>query len=130
MAKVAIFSEEQIKTFEYDEDTDVDLAYLTKEAAIKLNKEVDKIVNRTGADWSVVWNQKLGEAVVRRWYHRTDPDHPGFALPDGTPLPFNAENRDMMMKRCREFSMFVGENTVNATEFLNRGKETQKVKNS
>jgi len=130
MAKVAIFTEEQIKTFEYDEDTDVDLKYLTKEEAQELNKKVDKIVNRAGSDWAKVWNQVLGEAVVRGWRNRFDPDQPGFTLPDGTPLPFNAENRDMMMKSCREFSLFVGENTVNATEFLNRGKETQKVKNS
>lgn len=130
MAQVAIFDEEQIKTFEFDEDTDVELAYLTKEDAAKLNRNVEKIVNRTGADWALVWNQKLGERVVRGWRNRTKPDHPGFTLPDGTPLSFTPENRDMMMKRCREFSLFVGENTVNAKEFLNRVKETQIVKNS
>lgn len=130
MAKVAIFDEEQVKTFEFDEDTDVDLKYLTKEEARELNKAVEKIVNRTGADWSVVWNQKLGEEVVKGWRHRKNADHPGFTLPDGTPIPFTPENRDMMMKHCREFSLFVGENTVNAKEFLNRAVGKQKTKNS
>lgn len=130
MAKVAIFDEEQVKTFEFDEDTDVDLKYLTKEEARELNKAVEKIVNRTGTDWSVVWNQKLGEAVVKGWRHRTIADHPGFTLPDGTPISFTPENRDMMMKHCREFSLFVGENTVNAKEFLDRSKKAPAVKNS
>lgn len=132
MARVAIFDDEQLKTFEYDADTDVILAYLTKEEAVKLNKEVDKIIQRTGSDWSLVWNQKLGERVVRGWGHRTDKNHPGFVMPDGTPIQFNNENRDMMMKRNREFSLFVGQNSVDSKVFLElneAAKEKLAVKN-
>lgn len=133
MAKVAIFDDEQIKTFEYDEDTDVILAYLTKEEAVKLSKEVDKIVSRTGSDWSQVWNQKLAEKVVKGWHHRTDPDHPGFVLPGGCPIIFNAANRDMMMKRNREFSLFVSQNAVDGKAFLElkaAAEEKQETKNA
>ena len=128
MARVAIFDEEQIKTFEYDADTNVDMAYLTKEEAVKLNKDVDKIVSRTGSDWSLVWNQKLGERVVKGWHHRTDSNHPGFVMPDNSPIPFTPENRDMMMKRNREFSLFVGQNAVDAQIFLDMKKDAQDKK--
>ena len=115
MAKVAIFDEEQILDLEYDGDTNVLLLYLTKEEAVKLNKDVDKIVQRTGSDWSMVWNQKLGERCVRGWYNRLVEGHPGFVMPDNTPIPFNDANRDMMMKRNREFSLFVGQNAVDGS---------------
>ena len=130
MAKLAIFTDDQIRSFDFDEDTCVDLKYLTKDAALKLNKDVEKIVNRTGADWSVVWNQKLGEAVVVRWYHRTIDGHPGFTLPDGTPIPYTPDNRDMLMRHCREFSLFVGENSVAAKEYLERSQGAAIIKNS
>lgn len=132
MAKCAIFDDEQTKVIEYDADTDVVLAYLTKEEAVKLNKDVEKIVSRTGADWSLVWNQKLGERVVKGWYNRFDANHPGFVMPNGTPIQFTPENRDMMMKRNREFSLFVGQNTVDAQVFLDlkeEAKDKQEAKN-
>lgn len=125
MAKVAIFDDEQLKDFEYDEDTNVVLAYLTKEEAVKLNKEVEKIVQRTGADWSLVWNQKLGERVIKKWYNRLTEGHPGFVMPNNDPIPFTPENRDMMMKRNREFSLFVGQNSVDAQLFLDLKEEAQ-----
>ena len=129
MGKVAIFDDEQVRTFEFDEDTDVDLLFLTKEDALKLSKEVEKIVNRTGGDFSVIWNQKLGEKVIRGWRNRFNADHPGFVMPDGAPIQFTPENRDMMMKRNREFSLFVGENAVNAKEFIDRARERSETKN-
>ncbi len=128
MAKVAIFDDEQVKVFEYDDDTNVELAYLSKEEAQELSKKVDQIVSRTGSLWSKVWNQKLGERVVKRWFHRTNPDHPGLTLPNGTPIAFTPENRDMMMIRCREFSLFVGENTTSAKEFLAEKEQVSKDK--
>ena len=132
MGKCAIFSDEQIKTIEYDEDTDVILAYLTKEEAVKLNKEVEKIVNRTGSDWSLNWNQKLGERVIKGWKHRTDPGHPGFVMPDNTPIDFTPANRDMMMRRNREFSIFVGQNAIDCQLFLDlkdEAAEKAEIKN-
>lgn len=132
MGKVAIFDVPPVKTFEYDEDTNIDLEFLRKEDAQELNKEVDKIVARTGSDWNKVWNACLGRRVVKDWRHRTQADHPGFVLPDDTPIPFTEENLDMMMARNREFSIFVGENTVNAKEFLaakvKSGKELREAK--
>lgn len=132
MARCAIFDDEQVRTLEYDEDTDVSLVFLTKEEAVKLNKEVDKIVQRTGSEWSLIWNQKLAERCVRGWNHRTNPDHPGFVMPDGSPIPFTPENRDMMMKRNREFSLFVGQSVVDSGLFLEmkeKAQEKEEIKN-
>lgn len=126
MGKVAIFDDAQVKSFEYDEDTDIDLEFLRKEDALELNKEVGKIVARTGSDWNKVWNSLLGRRVVKGWRHRTQADHPGFVLPDNTPIPFTEENLDMMMSRNREFSAFVGENTISAKEFLASKTKTAK----
>jgi hypothetical protein len=133
MARVAIFDGPQVKTFQYDADTDVDLEFLRKEDAQELSKEVEKIVARTGSDWNKVWNARLGRRVVKGWRHRFDQDHPGFVFPDDTPIPFTEENLDMMMARNREFSIFVGENTISAKEFLaekvKKGEVKIKAKN-
>lgn len=119
MAKLGIFTDESPKKWlQFDEDTEVSVSYLKKEEALQLSKDVDKIVNRTGGDRTVVWNQKLGERTVHGWRKMKDHDQPGFTYPDGTPIPFSAENRDLLMKSCREFSIFVGENTIDAKVFM------------
>ncbi|MEA5113016.1 MAG: hypothetical protein VB050_03230 [Geobacteraceae bacterium] len=118
MAKVALFDEQQKRWVQYDEDTEVLLSYLSKPDALNLNKKVDKIVSRTGADRSTVWNQKLGEEVVHDWRHKERHSEPGLVYPDGTPIPYNPVNRDLMMKGCREFSIFVGETCIDAAVYL------------
>jgi hypothetical protein len=118
MAKVAIFDDTPRRCVQFDEDTEVRLSYLSKEEALALNKEVDKIVSRTGADRSVIWNQKLGQRCVHGWRNMSDHSHPGLVYPDGRPIPYSDANRDMMMKSCREFSIFVGENCIDPQVFL------------
>lgn len=132
MAKVAIFEESPLRWLEFDEDTDIALEYLSKEEGTALNKDVEKIVNRTGSDWASVWNRKLGERVVKGWRNRNDTSQSGLTFPNGTPIPFTPENRDMMMKSCREFALFVGENAINAKVFLdlsNKPAEAAEIKN-
>jgi hypothetical protein len=132
MAKVAIFEDAQQRWIDFDEDTEVLIEYLDKPAALELSKEVDKLVARTGSDRMPIWNQKLGERVVKSWRKRTDHNHPGLIRPSGEPIPFTAENRDMMMKHCREFSSFVGENSIDAKVFLEiqrQPEEQEKIKN-
>jgi hypothetical protein len=118
MAKVAIFTEKQSKHIQFDEDTEVLITYLDKPAALELNKDVDKICKRTGSDWTNIWNQKLGEATIKGWRNINNHDHPGLTLPDGTPIAYNDTNRDMMMKNCREFSIFINETAVDGKAFL------------
>lgn len=128
MAQVAIFEEKVKRWVRFDEDTEVFLEYLDKSAARVLNKDVDKIVARTGSDWQKIWEQKVGEKTVFGWRHidqKKNPDHPGILLPGGAPLHFSAENRDLMMRSCREFSMFVGSTTIDASIFLEQQQEAE-----
>jgi len=132
MAKVAIFDDTLQKWIEYDEDTEVLIQYLPKEAAKELSAKVDKIVNRTGSPWAQVWEQKIAEAAVKGWRQMGNHSHPGFVLPDGSPIPFTPENRDMMMKRCREFSTFVTDNAIDAKIFMEistKPAEAAEIKN-
>jgi len=121
MAKVAIFEEATRGWLEFDEDTEVLIEYLDRPAAIALNKEVDKLTARTGGDRQIIWGRELGKKVVHGWRHKDQekyPDHPGLTLPGGSQIPFNETNRDMMMKSCREFSIFVNESAIDGSIFL------------
>lgn len=132
MAKLGIFDETPKRFIQFDEDTEVLLSYLGKEEALELSKQVDKIVSRTGADRVKVWNQKLGEQAVHGWRHLQNHDLPGFTYPDGRPIPFTPENRDLLMKSCREFSVFVGEQVIDARVFMEieaQASEGEEIKN-
>jgi hypothetical protein len=118
MAELALFDDLQKRWVQFDEDTEFQVSYLSKEEALELNKEVDKIVSRTGSDRSVVWNQKLGQRTLHGWRKVTDHDHPGLKFPSGQPIPYTPANRDMLMKRSREVSIFVGETVIDAQVFL------------
>jgi len=132
MAKLGIFDETRKRWIQFDEDTEVLLSYLGKEEALELSKQADKLVSRTGSDRVVVWNQKLGERTVHGWRHLKNYDLPGFTYPDGRPIPFTPENRDLLMKSCREFSVFVGEQTIDAKVFMEieaQAGEAEAIKN-
>jgi hypothetical protein len=118
MAKLGIFTESPQRWLQFDEDTEVLLSYLKKEQALQLSKDVDKILSQTGSDRTVVWNQKLGALVVHGWRNMKNHDAPGFTYPDGSPIPYTPENRDLLMRSCREFSIFVGENTIDPKIFM------------
>lgn len=135
MARVAIFTEAQRRWIQFDEDTEVLVEYLDRPAAIALNKDVDKIVARTGGDQQIIWGRELGKRAVHGWRNinqEKHPDHPGVTLPDGTPILYNEANRDLMMKGCREFSIFVNGNAIDAAVFLEinqQNQEKQETKN-
>jgi hypothetical protein len=132
VAKLALFDVAQDKWLEFDQDTDLCIEYLDKEAAGELSKAVDKLCVRTGGDRMAVWNQKLGERCLKGWRKRADTGNPGLTFPDGSPIPFTPENRDMLMKRCREISLFVNENAVNPGIFLDQqadGEARDEAKN-
>jgi hypothetical protein len=130
MAQVALFTEAPQGWIQFDEDTEVLIEYLDRPAAIELNKAVDKIVARTGGDQQIIWGRELGKKAVHGWRNidqEHNPGHPGFVLPDKekTPIQFNDANRDLMMKGCREFSIFVNGNAIDAGVFLEINKKNQ-----
>ncbi len=126
MAKVAIFSEAQRRWIQFDEDTEVLIEYLSRPDAIELNKEVDKLTTRSGGDRQIIWGREFGRRTVFGWRHIDQekfPGHAGIVLPDGAQMPFNDANRDLMMKQCREFSIFVNENAIDAQVFLDINRQ-------
>jgi hypothetical protein len=131
MAQVAIFDEAPKAWIDFDDDTEVLIEYLDRPDAIALHKEVDKLTARTGGDRQIIWGRELGKKVVHGWRHKDqkkNPDHPGLVLPGGAPLPFNEANRDLMMKKCREFSAFVNESAIDGKIFLELSENEGAVK--
>ncbi|GEM_PF-4814935 len=118
MAKIAIFDDTPRRWVQFDVDTEVLVSYLDKEAALELSKKVDKIVSRTGTERSKIWNQKLGELTVHGWRNIDEHGKPGLKTPRGVEIPYTPANRDLLMKGCREFSIFVGETCIDAAVFL------------
>jgi len=126
MAKVAVFTDDQRRWLEFDEDTELFVSFLSTEKGRELSKEVDKLTVRSGGDRSVIWNRKLGEKVLHGWRHKTRADHPGLTLPDGSPIPFTPESRDLLMVQCREISMFVSENCLDSKIFIEEQKQADR----
>jgi hypothetical protein len=94
------------------------IRFVDKEELNALNRKADKTARLTKGDVSVIGNRLLGEIAVFGWRKINDHNHPGLLDAKGTPIPFNAENRNMLMKRCREFSNFVNETSIDASVFL------------
>lgn len=125
MAKIAMFDDEQRRWLRFDEDTELLIRYLDKAAGLELSKKADKISARTGMPHIECWNRLLAETCLLGWRKTDDHDHPGLTTPNGVPIPFTPENRDRLMKGCREISLFVSENAINAGVFLERDQEME-----
>lgn len=124
MAKIGIFDEQKQQWVQIDEDTEVLIRFVDKEELNALNRKADKTARLTKGDVSVIGNRLLGEVAVFGWRKLSDHNHPGLLDAKGNPIPFTAENRNMLMKRCREFSNFVNETAIDSSVFLEM--ETEK----
>lgn len=118
MAKIGIFDEQKQQWVQIDEDTEVLVRFVDKEELNALNRKADKIARLTKGDISVIGNRLLGEVAVFGWRKITDHTHPGLMDANGHPIPFTNLNRDMLMKRCREFSNFINETAIDASVYL------------
>jgi hypothetical protein len=122
MAKVAIFEEGNPRRWkQFDEDTEVLIEYLPRPDAIELNTQVDKLTARTGGNRQNIWGREIGKRCVHGWRNvdqEKKAEHSGLVMPNGEQIPYNEANRDKMMKFCREFSIFVNENAIDAQVFL------------
>ncbi len=118
MAKVGIFSQSPRKWFLFDEDTEVELEYIDKERLRKLLVKADDGAKKIGEKSNVIFDILLGKTTVHGWRKVDDPTAPGLAFPDGTPLYFSDENRNLMMRRCEEFGAFVYRTATISRNFL------------
>ena len=118
MAKVGIFSQSPRKWFLFDEDTEVELEYIDKERLRKLLVKADDGAKKIGEKSNVIFDILLGKTVVHGWRKVKDPTAPGLAFPDGTPLPFSEDHRNLMMRRCEEFGSFVYKTATVSRNFM------------
>lgn len=137
MARVGLFDGEQQQWIQFDEDTEVLLGFVDKEELNKLNRLADKQARLTKGDVVVIGNRLLGERAVFGWRKCSNHNHPGLMTAAGAPIPFSVENRNMLMKSCREFSNFVNENAIDSSVFLEctadavtRQEEFEETKNA
>lgn len=118
MAKIGVFSGKQRKWYPFDEDTEILIEFLTKDRIVELQKKGAKQAKLSSGDVDVITNRMIGEAAVHGWRHTKNHSHPGLLDADGNAIAFTAENRDMLMKCCREFSNFVNEIAIDSRGFL------------
>lgn len=121
MAKVGVFSVAPRKKFKFDDDTVVELEFISKERMAKIIAKADTAAKKVGGVQSVIYDMFLGKAAVHGWNHMDqvkNPGHAGLTLPNGSQLPFSEENRNMLMKSCSEFSTFVFRTCTDSSKFL------------
>lgn len=126
MAKIGIFDEQKQQWVQIDEDTEVLVRFVDKEELNALNRKADKTARLTKGDVSVIGNRLLGEVAVFGWRKITDHSHPGLLDANGNPIPFTTQNRDMLMKRCREFSNFVNETAIDSSVYLEMQSDNER----
>lgn len=121
MAKVGIFDTPPRRWFSYDNDTEVDLEFISKERMGKIVTKADSAAKKVGGAQGVIYDMFLGKAAAHGWRHKDqekNPSHPGLLLPNGNPIPFSEENRNLLMRSCAEFSTFVFRTCTDSAKFL------------
>jgi hypothetical protein len=104
----------------YDEDTEVLVRHINKEALAELMKKADKAAKKLGGKESILYDIFLGRAAVLSWRKKDEHTAPGFLTPDGSPLQFTDDNRDKLMRHVREFSSFVFNVATSSESFLDK----------
>lgn len=118
MAKVGLFDTPPRKKFQYDEDTEVLIEYISKARVNTILMKGAEAAKKVKATTSSLQDIFLGKSAVHGWNLIGDETKPGFALPDGTPLSFNPANRNLMMTKSQKFSEFVYRICTDETKFL------------
>jgi len=128
MAKMGVFQTAPRKWFPYDEDSLVLIEYINKERIGKLIEKSQKSAQALKASQSIVYDVFFGKEAVHGWKHGIKENHAGLLLPNGTPIEFTPENRNMLMRGCREFSDFVFLTATSAKNFLEDNEEDPDAK--
>lgn len=118
MAQIGIFEKAPQKWIQYDEDTEVLLEYVDKEALTKLMKQANEAAQKLKMPQGTVYDMFLGKKAVHGWRNIKDHSHPGLLLPNLQPIAHTPENRNLLMTKSRDFSEFVFQKSTNATIFL------------
>ncbi len=128
MAELGIFDDEKEKWIQFDEDTEILIAFLPKEDLKSIIRKAEKTSRLSGESSIDIANLNIAKKVVKVWRKIRDHSHPGLML-KGQPLPFNEENIIMLMKRSYEFSNFIQEYSTNVRFFMEEDDKVE-IKNS
>lgn len=121
MATIGVFDFPPRKYFDFDEDTEVEIEFISKDRMNKLIKKAEEAHRKLKTPQNLIYDMFLGKAAVHNWRHKDqekNPGHPGFRLPGGSVLPFNGENRNMLMEKSSDFSNFVLRTCTSPALFL------------
>jgi hypothetical protein len=106
MAELDIFETAPKKWIMFDSDTEVLIQYLSKEVLNKIADKSAEIARKSRISSDVIANKLTGRKTVLGWRKKLDHGHPGL-MANGVPVPFNAQNVDMLMTKSIDFSRFV-----------------------
>lgn len=121
--------EPRAKWFPFDDDTEVQINYLSRAELKKINNKAAKAGRLAKRDVSDYSNCLLGRKAVGGWRKIKDHNHPGLLI-KRQPFPFSPENLDFLMLRSTEFSRFVNEICIDSSLFGEDGEEDEaEVKN-
>lgn len=110
----------------FDGDTEVLVAYVSREELRQLRKEAASIrfVRHHGAEEidEKEADRLLGRKAVKNW--RPLPGRTGFTM-GGSTFPYSVENCDFLMERYNEFANFVNMKAIEFSNFVEEHKEEE-----
>lgn len=116
--KIGIFETPPQKWFPFDKDTEVLIGYIEKSQLNDILLKGADAAKKMKAKSGAVQDIFLGKAAVFGWRQIENHDQPGMLLPDGSPLPFSPENRNLAITKSQRFSEFVYRTATDETNFL------------
>jgi len=131
MAEAGFFEEEVTRWVKYQEDTEVLLCFVDREALVAINEKAEAISRKVKDPTAIshITKRELGRTIVKGWRKINDHSHPGFTIA-GKPLPFTPENLDRMVKKSVEFFSFISREGSNPATFLQEEEAREESKNS
>lgn len=118
MAKIGVFQTNPRKWFPYDSDTEILIEYLDKSRVNTILMNGAESAKKMKAKSSPIQDVFLGKAAIHGWRNTKDENHPGLLLPNGDPIQFTPENRNMLMAKSQQFSEFVYRTCTDENNFL------------
>lgn len=116
--KIGIFDTPPQKWFLFDKDTEVLIQYIEKAKLNNILLQGAEAAKKMKAKAGAVQDIFLGKAAVFGWRKTTDHEQPGMLLPNGDPLTFTPENRNLAITKSQRFSEFVYRIATDETKFL------------
>jgi len=116
--KIGIFDTPPQKWFPFDQDTEILIQYIEKAKLNIILMQGAEAAKKMKAKAASVQDIFLGKAAVFGWRKIADHDQPGMLLPNGDPLPFTPENRNLAITKSQRISEFVYRIATDETKFL------------